>query len=208
MRSLYSFIIEPKENRYENKKDIDGVELILNTEIQDHKFVSRVGVVLETPINGKTGIKKGDEVIVHHNVFRRFNNVRGQEVNGKSFFEEDKYFVYPDQVFMYNRNGEWKTLDGFCFVKPIKNRKLFSVEPEEQLIGILKYVDNGLIKNGINNGDLVGFTPDSEYEFIIDQERLYRVPTNSICIKYEHQGTEEEYNPSWLQSSGRANTGS
>jgi hypothetical protein len=198
MRSLYSFIIEPKENRYENKKDIDGVELILNTEIQDHKFVSRVGVVLETPINGKTGIKKGDEVIVHHNVFRRFNDVRGEEVNGKSFFEEDKYFVYPDQVFMYNRNGEWKTLDGFCFVKPIKNRKLFSVEPEEQLIGFLKYVDNGLIKNGINKGDLVGFTPDSEYEFIIDNERLYRVPTNSICIKYEHQGTEEEYNPSWL----------
>ena len=198
MRSLYSFIIKPKENRYENKKDIDGVELILNTEIQDHKFVSRVGVVLETPINGKTGIKKGDEVIVHHNVFRRFNDVRGEEVNGKSFFEEDKYFVYPDQVFMYNRNGEWKTLDGFCFVKPIKNRKLFSVEPEEQLIGILKHVDNGLVKNGINTGDLVGFTPDSEYEFIIDQERLYRVPTNSICIKYEHQGTEEEYNPSWL----------
>jgi len=198
MRSLYSFIIEPKENRYENKKDIDGVELILNTEIQDHKFVSRVGVVLETPINGKTGIKKGDEVIVHHNVFRRFNDVRGEEVNGKSFFEEDKYFVYPDQVFMYNRNGQWKSLDGFCFVKPIKNRKLFSMEPEEQLIGILKHVDNSLLKNGIKEGDLIGFTPDSEYEFIINNERLYRVPTNSICIKYEHQGTEEEYNPSWL----------
>jgi len=198
MRSLYSFIIEPRENRYENKKYINGVELILNTEIQDHKFVSRVGVVLETPINGKTGIKKGDEVIVHHNVFRRFNDVRGEEVNGKSFFEEDKYFVYPDQVFMYNRNGEWKTLDGFCFVKPIKNRKLFSVEPEEQLIGVLKYVDNSLLKNGIKEGDLIGFTPDSEYEFIVENERLYRVPTNSICIKYEHQGTEEEYNPSWL----------
>jgi len=198
MRSLYSFIIEPKENRYENKKDIDGVELILNTEIQDHKFVSRVGVVLETPINGKTGIKKGDEVIVHHNVFRRFNDVRGEEVNGKSFFEEDKYFVYPDQVFMYNRNSQWKSLDGFCFVKPIKNRKLFSMEPEEQLIGILKHVDNSLLKNGIKEGDLIGFTPDSEYEFIINNERLYRVPTNSICIKYEHQGTEEEYNPSWL----------
>ena len=198
MRSLYSFIVEPKNNRYNNTTKVDDVELILNTEIQDHKFVSRVGVVLETPINGKTGIKKGDEVIVHHNVFRRFNDVRGEEVNGKSFFEEDKYFVYPDQVFMYNRNKEWKTLDGFCFVKPIKNRKLFSMEPEEQLIGILKYVDNSLIKNGINKGDLVGFTPDSEYEFIIDNERLYRVPTNSICIKYEHQGTEEEYNPSWL----------
>ena len=45
--------------------------------------------------------------------------------------------------------------------------------------------------------DLVGFTPSSEYEFIIDGERMYRVPTNSISIKYERQGNEKEYNPSW-----------
>ena len=198
MRSLYAFIIEPKNERYDNTKKIDDVELILNTEIQDHKFVSRIGVVLETPINGKTGIKKGDEVIVHHNVFRRFHDVRGQEVNSKSYFEEDKYFVYPDQVFMYKRNGKWRPLDGFCFVQPIKNRKLFSMEPEEELIGIIKYIDNTLIKNGISKEDLVGFTPDSEYEFIINKQRLYRVPTNSICIKYDYQGTEEEYHNVWL----------
>jgi hypothetical protein len=198
MRSLYAFIIEPKNERYDNTKKIDDVELILNTEIQDHKFVSRIGVVLETPINGKTGIKKGDEVIVHHNVFRRFHDVRGQEVNSKSYFEEDKYFVYPDQVFMYKRNGEWRPLDGFCFVQPIKNRKLFSMEPEEELVGIIKYIDNTLIKNGISKEDLVGFTPDSEYEFIINKQRLYRVPTNSICIKYDYQGTEEEYHNVWL----------
>lgn len=198
MRSLYAFIIEPKNQRYDNAKKVDDVELILNTEIQDHKFVSRIGVVLETPINGKTGIKKGDEVIVHHNVFRRFHDVRGQEVNSKSYFEEDKYFVYPEQVFMYKRNGEWKPLEGFCFVQPIKNRKLFSMEPEEELVGIIKYIDNTLIKNGINKEDLVGFTPDSEYEFIINKQRLYRVPTNSICIKYDYQGTEEEYHNVWL----------
>jgi hypothetical protein len=198
MRSLYAFIIEPKNERYDNTKKIDDVELILNTEIQDHKFVSRIGIVLETPINGKTGIKKGDEVIVHHNVFRRFHDVRGQEVNSKSYFEEDKYFVYPDQVFMYKKNGEWKPLDGFCFVQPIKNRKLFSMEPEEELVGIIKYIDNTLVKNGINKEDLVGFTPDSEYEFIINKQRLYRVPTNSICIKYDYQGTEEEYHNVWL----------
>ena len=26
---------------------------------------------------------------------------------------------------------------------------------------------------------------------------MYRVPTNQITIKYEYQGNEEEYNPSW-----------
>jgi hypothetical protein len=200
MRSLYAFIIKPQNQRYNNTTKVDDVELILNTEIQDHKFVSRVGVVLETPINGKTGIKKGDEVIVHHNVFRRFHDVRGQEVNSKSYFEENKYFVYPEQVFMYKRNNEWRPLEGFCFVQPIQNRKLFSIEPEEELTGILKYIDNGLIKNGFNKNDLIGFTPDSEYEFIINKKRLYRVPTNSICIKYDSKGTETEYNPEWLKS--------
>lgn len=201
MRSLHAFIIEPKDQRYNNTKKIDQVDLILNTDLQDHKFVSRVGIVISTPIVGKTGIKQGDEVLVHHNVFRRFHDVRGEEVNSKSYFEEDKYFVFPEQVFMYRRNTEWKPLEGFCFVQPLKNKNIFSENPEQELTGIIKYLDNGLIKNGIKKGDLIGFTPDSEYEFIIDNQRLYRVPTNSICIKYEYQGTEEEYNPLWLQSS-------
>ena len=56
-------------------------------------------------------------------------------------------------------------------------------------------------KNGINKNDLVGFMPSSEYEFIVDGERMYRVLTKFISIKYEYQGDETEYNPSWLQSS-------
>jgi len=47
--------------------------------------------------------------------------------------------------------------------------------------------------------DLVGFSPDDEYEFVIDGQRLYRVMTQFITIKYEYQGDEEEYNPSWAQ---------
>ena len=200
MRSLYNFIIKPLDQRYTNTKKIGDIDLILNTELQNHSFVSRVGVVLETPINEKTGIKKGDYVLVHHNVFRRFHDVRGEEVNSKSYFEEDKYFVYSDQVFMYSRGKEWKPTNGFCFVKAIKNRKFFATEPEEEHVGVLKYLDNDQKRNGLKVNDLVGFTPESEYEFIVNNERLYRVPTNSICIKYEYKGDEEEYNPSWLQS--------
>ena len=59
----------------------------------------------------------------------------------------------------------------------------------------MKYIDKDL--PDINNGDLVGFIPDIEYEFIIDGERLYRILTQFITIKYEYQGDEEEYNPSW-----------
>ena len=52
----------------------------------------------------------------------------------------------------------------------------------------------------IEKEDLVGFTPSSEYEFIVGGERLYRVQTNEISIKYERQGNEKEYNPSWAKS--------
>ena len=50
-------------------------------------------------------------------------------------------------------------------------------------------------------GCLVGFHPGSEYEFVVDGQRLYRVLSNLITIKYEYQGNEEEYNPSWAESS-------
>ena len=196
MQSLFNFIVKPKNERYDNKKYIDGQELLLNTEISDHQYVSRVGIVTATPKSEKTEIQVNDEVILHHNVFRRWYDVRGKEKNSKSYYKEDEYFVTSDQIFLYKRNGKWQAPKGFCFVKPILSNNILLNEKEVPLRGIIKYVDKEL--NDIKKEDLVGFTPSSEYEFIVDGERLYRVPTNSISIKYERQGTEKEYNPSWL----------
>lgn len=196
MQSLFNFIVKPKNERYDNKKYIDGQELLLNTEISDHQYVSRVGIVTATPKSEKTEIQVNDEVILHHNVFRRWYDVRGKEKNSRSYYKEDEYFVTSDQIFLYKRNGKWQAPKGFCFVKPILSNNILLNEKEVPLRGIIKYVDKEL--NDIKKEDLVGFTPSSEYEFIVDGERLYRVPTNSISIKYERQGTETEYNPSWL----------
>ena len=199
MQSLFNFIVKPKNERYDNKKYIDGSELLLNTEISDHRYISRIGIVTAIPKSEPTEIKVGDEVIVHHNVFRRWYDVRGNEKNSRSYWQEDKYFVTIDQIFLYKQNEKWQTLKGFCFVKPIVSNNILLNEKEEPLKGIIKYVDKHL--NDIQKEDLIGFTPSSEYEFIINGERMYRVPTNSISIKYERQGNEKEYNPSWAKSS-------
>ena len=198
MQSLFNFIVKPKNGRYDNKKYIDGSELLLNTEISDHQYVSRIGIVTAIPKSEATEIKVGDEVIVHHNVFRRWYNVRGKEKNSRSYYTENQYFVTIDQIFLYKQNGKWQTLKGFCFVKPIVSNNILLNEKEEPLKGIIKHVDKHL--NDIQKEDLIGFTPSSEYEFIINGERMYRVPTNSISIKYERQGNEKEYNPSWAES--------
>jgi len=193
MQSLFNFIVKPKNTRYDNKKYIDDSELLLNTEISDHRYISRTGIVTSVPKFKNTKIKKGDEVIIHHNVFRRWYNVKGVEKNSRSYYMENKYFVSEDQIFLYKQNNIWKAMDGYCFIKPIKSNII--LEKEVPLRGIIKYVDNNL--KDIYKEDLIGFTSSSEYEFIIEGERLYRVPTNSICIKYERQGNEKEYNPSW-----------
>jgi hypothetical protein len=196
MKSVHNFVVTPKGDRYNNTKEIEGGSLILNTEIYNHQFVNREATVISTPIAGHTDIQAQDTVLVHHNVFRRWNDVKGREKNSRSFFNESTYFIAPDQIFLYKRNNEWIAPNGYCFVMPLKTVDQLNIESEIPLMGIVKYSDNT-----VDVGDLVGFRPSSEYEFIIDGQRLYRVLSNFITIKYEHQGDEEEYNPSWAQSS-------
>jgi len=196
MKAPFDFVIEPKGNRYNNTTKVGSSELILNTEIYNHQFVNRQAIVKSVPTAFETDIKTGDIIIIHHNVFRRWHNQHGEEKNSKSFFNEDTYLVKEDQIFLYKTNKEWKIPKGYCFVQPIKKRSGFDTNEEEPCVGIVEYTDGTY-----NIGDLVGFTPSSTYEFIIDGKRLYRVMTKFITIKYEYQGNEEAYNPSWAQSS-------
>lgn len=197
MNSPLFFIIKPKEKRYNNEKKVGDTKLILNTDIQDHKYVSKEAVVISTPVLYNGSINKGDTVMVHHNVFRRFNDVYGNEKNSKSYFKEDMYFCSIDQLYSYKKGNDWFAMNGFCFVQPIEKiqNSVYSNEQEEALVGIVKITDDSDV---VNKGELIGFTPESEFEFIVDNKRLYRVPLKSIAIKYEYQGNENEYHPSWL----------
>ena len=198
MQGLYYFIVKPVESRYTNVKKIGDKSLITNTENFTHQNVNRNAIVLAVPKDMDTEIKIGDEVIVHHNVFRVWKDIRGVEQNSKSYFKEDQYFVQQDQMYLYKQNNQWKSIDNYCFIKPIHSLSKFDTENEQPLVGVLKYTNNSKYLKKLNVGDLVGFTPRSEYEFIINGERLYRVLTKAITIKYEYEGKEREYNPSWL----------
>jgi len=196
VKSVYNFVVKPKGERYNNTKKFDGGELILNTDIFQHQYVNREAIVISTPIIGDTDIKPGDTVIVHHNVFRRWNDVKGVERNSKAYFNEDTYFINHEQIFLHKQEDKWIAPKGYCFVIPLKATDQFNIESEKPLQGIVKYSDGT-----VNVNELIGFRPNSEYEFIVDGERLYRVLSNFITIKYEHQGNEKEYNPSWAQGS-------
>ena len=198
MQSVYNYVVEPLGERYNNTKKVGDKELILNTEVFNHQHVNREARVLSVPKVGDSEVQPGDIVTLHHNVFRRWHDVKGKERNSRSFLEEGKYLVTQAQIYLYKPNkltADWACPKGYCFVQPIKDKSQLSVETEKPLVGIVRYSDGA-----VNVGDLVGFDPVSKFEFVVDGKRMYRALSKFITIKYEYQGDEEEYNPSWAQS--------
>jgi hypothetical protein len=201
MNSLYKFIIKPVKTRYDNEKKVGDKTLITNTKIENHRFVSRQAIVVSTPLAFKSKIKPGDTVIIHFNVFRRFYDIRDQEKDSSSYFKDDLYFCDPYQIYLYKQNNKWLTHLDYCFVKPIIDNNVLNQNKEKPLTGIVKYGNHILENMGVEEGDLVGFTPVSEFEFIVDNERFYCMKSNDIVVKHEYEGNEKEYNPSWAKGS-------
>jgi hypothetical protein len=197
VKSLYYFIVKPLNDRYDNTRTVAGTDLIINTSIENHRFISKKAVVVSTPAAYTTKINIGDELYIHHNIFRRWYDQKGKERNSSTHFKDDLYFVAPEQIYMYNL----KTHLEYCFVKPLKNQSVLENRKEQPNIGIVKYSNKSLEALGITPGTLITFTPNSEFEFIIEGERLYCMKSNDIALTHEYQGNEEENNPSWAKSS-------
>lgn len=180
MNSIYNYLVTTSI-RYNNLVDVEGKELIVNTQVseRDAIYVNRIGQVIATPLSITTPVEKGDLVVVNHNVFRRWFDVRGRERNTSSYMDEDTYQLSPDLIYAYKKqNGHWRAMQGFCFVRPITHRiDRWSVDLELTHMGELYYKPDDL---DIDIGDLVGFRPESEYAFLLEGTLLYRVRTKDL----------------------------
>jgi hypothetical protein len=185
MQSPFNFIVKPiAGKRYNNTKEVAGIDLIVNTSEEDHKFSNRYAEVVEVPYKYDGPIQKGDTLLVHHNVFKFYNDMKGRQKSGRSFFRDDVFFIDPEQFYLYKHDGKWFTYDRHCFVKPIPATESYIKKPftHEPLMGIMVYPNAYLVSQGVRAGDSICFKPDSEYEFDIDGEKLYRIFDHQITI--------------------------
>lgn len=186
MKSPFYFITRAYNGRrYDNVKSIGGIDFITSTSEEDHKASNRYAEVIETPLGYEGPIRNGDMLLVHHNVFKFYNDMKGRQQSGKSFFKDDLFFIDEEQFFMYKQDGEWHSYDRYCFVKPVPTSESYIFKPfsEEPLVGIMKYPNDYLKSKGVSSGDMVCFKPESEYEFDVDGEKLYRMYDHQITIK-------------------------
>ena len=183
MRAIYSFIVEPLNNRrYDNVKSYDQVDFITSVSEEDYKAANRYAKVKSLPLQYSGDVKVGDTLLVHHNVFKFYNDMRGRRKSGKSYFKENLFFIDNEQFYMYKQDNVWKAHGKYCFVKPIKTEESLILKNTkyEPLVGYIKYSNKQLEKKGIKEGDKIIFRPESEYEFNVDDELLYRMFTDNI----------------------------
>jgi hypothetical protein len=182
MKPRYGYLISPSGSEYNNTKKIGGVDFVVNTTIEDASFVNRVGIMRHS-LNGD--IPAGAEVIVHHNVFRTYRDMKGRKRKSNEYFRDNAYLVDPGRVYLYKIDGKWKAANDWCFVRPIdyvQDSEILRTDKEQKHTGVVVYSNANLEVLGIKAGTKVGFTKNSEYGFDIDGEKLYRMQTNDICL--------------------------
>lgn len=188
MESPNYLIVELDEDYLNEELIGDTTSVIVNSTIEDVSFINRVATVISAPKG--VVLKKGDQVIVHHNIFRLKNGMKGQLVRSDFNIGDKLYYVPLNEVFMYTRGEEdWKALEPFCFISPIEVKEeedAFMVglkethEGYEKEVGIVAYPSPNLIAQGATKGKKVLFRPDSEYKFKIGSAIYYKMQTRDV----------------------------
>lgn len=184
VQSTDKFVVTPKGgNHFVNEKKVGGQMMVVNTSIENAKDVNREAIVVSLPLEYCGNLQVGDEVIVQHNIFRDFFDMK--MVTRKSTFHiKDNLFLVPEGlIYLIKTADGYKSVDDFCFIEPVFEEKRWTGKQEREHIGIVKYGNKLLEEMEIYEGDTIAFEKDGEYEFIIDDLRLYRMRAEMILAK-------------------------
>jgi len=179
IKSIKHYIVEPIGGEYVNEKD----GIIVNAGIENHKYVNRLGKVISKPEFDKSDLMVGDTCVVHHNCFRTYYGMKGEEKKSSEYFRENTYLIPLEKIYLYKRNEYWKPIHDYCFVKPVdfvQDTDIYVPKKEEEHVGIVMYSNS----NEFEKGDKVAFKKNREYEFEINDEKLYRMKNKDIVVKF------------------------
>ena len=176
MKTPYLYLVKPLGDRYNNEKQIEGKNIIVNTTMDetDYKYTNRIGEVIALPVNPGP-LEIGDKVIVHHNTFRKWFNVRGNIKEASAYIKEGHFYIGLDQLYAYNRGDGWVSVEDYCFIEPEAESNWMSTEVLSKNFGKVAITNPILEAQGVSVGDKVFFNETAAYKFEIDGKILYKM---------------------------------
>ena len=190
-----NYVIVEIDEAYKNYIETENSKIYTNSTIESVSNINRAARVIEAP--KFTILKEGNEIITHHNIFRLRYGATGSVIKSNYWLEGNKYFVPLTEVFMVKKpNEEWEALSPYCFIKPLKyeDKKIGNIilpsdsakshKGRIKQIGVIEYPNAQMVESGLNVGDKVGFSKNSEYEFNINGEILYKMSSKDIMMKF------------------------
>jgi hypothetical protein len=187
MKSPYKFIISPKENKqYDNTVKVGDKELVLSTSIENAEDVQRHAIIQSLPMKYQGELKVGDEVIVHHNIFRITYSDKGVPLQSNFYIKDNLFYAKEDTIFMVIRDGKKRGVHGNCFVQPFEIVHPIAGKGNLPHVGIVKYGCKELEETNVFENQKIVFKRYCEYEFLIDNEKLYKIDHKNILAKLSH----------------------
>ncbi len=186
MRSPTDFLVKPIDGkRYNNTKVIDGVEVYISVSDEDYTVSNREAEVIALPLNYEGPIKIGDTLLVHHNVFKFYNDTNGEKKSGKSYFRDGLYLIDDMQYYMYNNGNGWNAVGRYNLLEPVKATKgiLHKGFEHEPLQGRMRYPSPKMIAMGVKEGDVFIYTPQMASEYRVEGEDLLRLYDKHLTVK-------------------------
>ena len=192
MKIIKDYYLIKVEKTHEDTVIVDGKELYMDTSYSDMEYARQYGTVLEVPnslsFGMKLDIKKGDKVYCHHFLISEENRLK--------YHEEDNVFkIRWDQIYCRVRKGKLKMLHHWNFVEQKKESKEsyvttsgIYIKPEkedEESYGYIEYMNKEMKSYGVEKGDEVIFSENSEYKMEIEGKKLLRMRNLDILAKID-----------------------
>ena len=214
MKIPKNYFLVQVEKPYNDTIELNGKEIMLNITFDPYKFARQYGVVYETPVwlpNGlEFDVKKGDKIYFHHlvtgsvgavTIDKKFKRESSQDYKSENLISwiDDKnvYKVHWNQIYARVRKGKLKMLHHWNFVEQkveseesIKTKSGIFIKPEIEditLHGIIRYMNNWLKEQGVNIGDEVVFSENSEYDMTIEGKKLLRMRNQDILALVDNE---------------------
>ena len=173
-KSISKFIIAPDQDRKLTSVTESGIYLhnMMGDE-EEGRFLNRIAIVKEVPLNNRTPVQAGDRIIVQHNVFRQWIDYGG-DLKHSNVLDDGTFFVDPGLVYAYERDG-WNSMEPWIYVDPVAFKKDGVIKSKEELRpdkGVVAFKSN---YEDVSVGDFVSFRIGNFIPTLIDGKEYYRI---------------------------------